>query len=281
MSRPRLSASLLLGTALFLTALGSGAQAIGEQMLPPIVSTPVTFSSEARDSIGIFSNVANALFKPAGDGPFPAVVLMHSCGGVLDPHIKQHAKELLSSGYVVLVVDSFGPRGLQNCAARVLSGSAGVVDAYAALAHLAARSYVDQARIYQVGYSWGAIVSTWLASPQSAAFAGSSTRFAATVSNYSTCRYQDKYQFVLHDIDRPVLMLMGTNDQELPPASCFPWLEKLQAAGAPIHWYLFPGATHAWDKPSQPGRGYVFNEAVTMDATARMLAFLSQFGRKP
>ena len=175
----------------------------------------------------MFTDIANSTFKPPGAGPFPAVVLMHSCGGVKNPHIKQHAQEILQQGYVVLVVDSFGPRGFENCAARVLSGSAGVADAYAALASLSVKPFVDKSRIYQVGYSWGAIIATMLASPQSATVVGSSSRFTATVSNYSSCSFENKYQLLLRDSDRPVLMLLGELDQELPPASCFPLLNEI------------------------------------------------------
>jgi dienelactone hydrolase len=268
------SAALGLGT-LLLTA-GAGAQDLRAQFLPPLILTPVAFEPEVRASIGTFTSVANTGFKPAGPGPFPAVVLMHSCGGVRQAHIKQHAQELLTANYVVLVVDSFGPRGLENCAARILSGSAGVADAYAALAFLSGQAFVDKSRIYQVGYSWGAIVATFLASPQSAGIFGSPLRFTASVANYSTCSFQDRFQFVLRDTDRPLLMLMGEQDQELPPATCFPLLDEMKAAGTLVEWHVFAGATHAWDRPSQPDRGYRFDAAVSAQATARMLEFLGR-----
>jgi dienelactone hydrolase len=256
--------------------LAVGAQDLKAQFLPPVDLKPVSFQPDVADSFGLFTSISNRAFKPAGDGPFPAVVLMHTCGGVRNPHIKQHAQELLKAGHAVLVVDSFEPRGVENCATRIVSGSAGVADAYAALAFLASRPFVDKSRIYQVGYSWGAIVSTMLASPQSAAIVGSSLRFAATVSNYSTCTYQNRYQLVLQDSDRPLLMLMGGQDQELPPASCFPLLPDMKARGSPVEWFVFPGATHSWDKPSQPERGYVYNDRVTAEATAKMLEFLAR-----
>lgn len=269
----RAATLLLLTSALPIWAF---AQDLREQFLPPIDLKPVTFDSEVKESIGLFTNISNATFKPAGSGPFPAVVLMHSCGGVKNPHMKQHAQELLKAGYAVVVIDSFGPRGIENCATRILSGSAGVADAYAALASVAARPFVDKSRIYQVGYSWGAIVSTMLASPQSAAIVGSPTRFTATVSNYSNCSYQGKYQLLLKDSDRPLLMLMGKRDQEMPLDTCFPLLDELKAAGAPVQWHIFSDATHSWDKPSQSDRGYAYNEQITNEATARMLAFLAQ-----
>lgn len=263
----------VLGAACFFRA---ASQDLRTQFLPPIELKPVVFESNVKDTIGAFTNIANSTFKPTGTGPFPAVVLMHTCGGVKNAHIKQHAQELLKEGYVVLVVDSFGPRGMENCATRILSGSAGVADAYAALASLAAREFVDKSRIYQVGYSWGAVVSTMLASPQSASIVGSSLRFTGTIANYSGCSYQGTYQLLLKDSDRPVLMLMGERDQDFPPTTCFPLLEEMKAADRPVQWYIFPGATHSWDKPSQTDRGYLYNEQVANEATVRMLAFLAQ-----
>ena len=272
--RTLISGVLALSAGIY--ASTATAQDLKAQFLAPLDFKPVSFEPEVKDSIGTFTSLANKTFKPSGNGPFPAVVLMHTCGGVRNPHIKQHAQELLKAGYVVLVVDSFEPRGVQNCATRIVSGSAGVADAYAALAFLAAKPFVDKSRIYQVGYSWGAIVSTMLASPQSATIVGSSLRFAATVSNYSNCSYQDKYQLVLRDSDRPFLMLMGDQDQELPSANCFPLLTDMKTQGSPVEWFIFPGATHSWDKPSQPDRGYVYNERVAEEATAKMLEFLAR-----
>lgn len=237
---------------------------------------PVTIEAEIKESIGTFTSISNYVFKPPGQGPFPAVVLMHTCGGIQNPHMREHGQEILKAGYVVLMLDSFSPRGIENCSRGPLSVAAGVVDAYAALAFLSNQSFVDKSRVYQVGYSWGAIVATLLASPQSATVAGSTLRFRGTVSNYSTCIYRDKYAFVLRDIDRPVLMLLGERDEELPPASCFPLLEEMKSAGLPIQWHIFPGATHGWDKDGQANRGYVYNEETAKEATRRLLEFLSQ-----
>src|SRR6266705_4020809 len=46
----------------------------------------------------------------AGEGPFPAVVQLHGCGG-LEAQSYRWARWLAEHGYVALVVDSFGPRG--------------------------------------------------------------------------------------------------------------------------------------------------------------------------
>ena len=253
------------------------AQDLKAQLTQPIDLKPVTFAAEAKASIGTFTDVANVVFKPAGDGPFPAVVLMHTCGGLKGPpnvHMKQHAQALLAAGHAVLVVDSFGPRGFDNCAARSPATSTGIADAYAALAHLAAQPFVDKARIYQAGYSWGAFASALLASPQSAQLVGAEQRFSATVVHYGSCAYK-QHALVLKDIDRPLLLLMGGRDTEVPSAPCFPLLDELKAAGKPVQWHVFPEATHGWDKPSLASRGYVYDAQVSQDATARMVAFFA------
>jgi dienelactone hydrolase len=255
-------------------------QELMSQFLPPLNFKPVSFDPDIRDSIGPDVSIGNKTFKPSGPGPFPAVVLMHGCGGVQIPHIRQHAQELLSAGYVVLVTDSYEPRGAKNCASGVIGGSVGVADAYAALAFLSEKSFVDRFRVYQVGFSWGAIISTMLASPQSASIVGATQRFAATVSTYGACSYQDKYRLLLRDSDRPVLMLLGEKDQELPSTTCFPLLPELKALGSPVEWVLYPGATHTWDQPSQPRRGTLFNERVTADANAKTLEFLARNWQK-
>lgn len=254
------------------------AQDLRAQLGASIDLKPVTFAAEAKDSIGIFTNVANTVFKPAGEGPFPAVVLMHTCGGLKGPpnvHMKQHAQSLLAAGHVVLVVDSFGPRGFDDCRARTPVSSTGVADAYAALAFLASKPFVDKARIYQVGYSWGAFMSALLASPQSAQLVGSEQRFAATVANYGSCAFKN-YALVLKDIDRPLLLLMAGRDTEVPPTPCFPLLDELKTAGKQVQWHVFPEATHGWDKPGLASLGYTYDSQITQDATARMLAFLGE-----
>lgn len=265
-------------------ALGAGllgwgspqAQPIEAQLMQPVELAPIKLEAKVEDSIGMFTDVANTIFKPAGGGPFPAAVLMHTCGGLKgtpNAHMKQHAQELLEAGYVVLVLDSFGPRGFPNCSVRLLSNAAGIADAYAALALLSVQPFVDRLRIYQIGYSWGALVSTLLASPQSARLAGSDLRFTASVANYGSCGYKEG-TLVLKDSDRPLLLLMGGRDGDVPPAPCFPLLDELKAAGVPVQWHVFPEASHAWDKQGLSGKGYVYDAKVSRDATARALAFM-------
>jgi dienelactone hydrolase len=58
--------------------------------------------------------IGGALFKPAGAGPFPAVVYMTGCGGIDGPLPRVVQKttpdQLLAKGVAILIVDSFTPR---------------------------------------------------------------------------------------------------------------------------------------------------------------------------
>ncbi len=90
------------------------------------------------------------LLKPDGAGPFPAVVILHDCSG-LGPRSSgspgRWGALLAAEGYVVLIPDSFLPRGFDNGVCTVPFSppvlktvpAAQAVDAYAALACICAR----------------------------------------------------------------------------------------------------------------------------------------------
>ena len=59
-------------------------------------------------------NIAGALFKPAGSGPFPGVVFMTGCAGLSSPEEiamqKTVIDHLLAKGVATLLVDPFTAR---------------------------------------------------------------------------------------------------------------------------------------------------------------------------
>src|SRR5436853_7755471 len=65
------------------------------------------------------------LFRPEGQGPFPAVVALHNCtglhnsAGTFGARYRDWGERLAKSGYVVLMPDSNGSRGAgSQCATR-------------------------------------------------------------------------------------------------------------------------------------------------------------------
>jgi dienelactone hydrolase len=239
-----------------------------------IATTSVSITSTASN--GALEPIPAALFKPDGQGPFPAVVIMHDCSG-LGPRSsgapERWARGLMGQGYVILIPDSFTTRGhaggvCTNSAPsrNEVSPSRRVGDAYAALAHLRTLPYVDGSRVGLMGGSHGG--STTLAcmvAPESdSAFLACEKRvgFAAAVALYPACaaryggwlgrrktgssgaitEYVGEYEPIA-----PLLILIGENDDWTPAEPCWKLTEVAQQAGYPVRIKIYPGALHSFD----------------------------------
>jgi len=246
------------------------------------------------------TNPRMGLYKPAGDGPFPAIVLAPHCNGLgslsgyPNLSIARWGKEMLDRGYVVLLVDSQGARGVDSTCIEPKAAVyhiRGALDVLQASAHLRKLGYVDKRRIAVVGFSWGAMAGLLAASKFNQSALRVDTPFAAFVSVYPLCATflvpsGRPYEIVNRDIDRPGLVLMGGDDSEAPADMC---LSKLQAAawqGAPVEWHVYPHATHCWDCAHLDGyskvdfRGtmveYRFDADATADTKRRIFGFLDK-----
>jgi dienelactone hydrolase len=78
----------------------------------PAASEIVEFHSTAV--LGEPVMLRGYLRRPSGTGPIPAVVLLHGCAGFAESLDQKWGPKLAKWGYVILTVDSFSARGLQN-----------------------------------------------------------------------------------------------------------------------------------------------------------------------
>ena len=259
---------------------------------PPASEPPVAFVLPATE-LGLFGGLSNKVFKPgsAAAGLLPVVVIGHTCGGVTRPHIRDRTKELLEAGFMVVTIDSYGPRGISECRGQTkVNQRHQVRDAYAALDMLSKLPDVDTRRIYYTGYSAGAMAGPMLTSTRYVPAGEKPLRFRAIVSNYGSCIYQHgpttpRIQLLPREIDTPILMLMAAQDKELRAADCFPQLDEMKAAGQPVFWHVYADTHHAWDQPGiqyshATGFGetsvYRYSASATTDSTRRMLEFFKQ-----
>ena len=81
----------------------------------------------------------DAIYRPPGEGPFPAVLVLHGCLGVRSKDTRW-AESLRDDGYVALVVDSMTGRGLTTldqrrnvCTGWTLWGGTRAADVLASL----------------------------------------------------------------------------------------------------------------------------------------------------
>jgi len=205
------------------------------------------------------------LSRPAGDGPFPAVVILHDCSG-LGPRSSgapwRWSSELTRRGYVTMWPDSFTTRGYPTgvCTETTRPRVTPVErarDAYAALRFLASLPYVDAKRIAVMGGSHGG--SSTLATIVDARGSASEGRFVAAVALYPGCGQS----FGAWTVKRangpivdysgafkpraPLLILIGELDDWTPAEPCRRLAAAAKAAGYPVELKVYPGAHHSFD----------------------------------
>jgi dienelactone hydrolase len=257
------------------------------------------------------------LSKPAGDGPFPAVVILHDCSG-LGPRSSGMAwrwsSELTQRGYVTIWPDSFTPRGrpkgvcIDATPPRVTyEQRAG--DAYAAHTYLASLPFVDARRISLMGGSHGgsSTLAAIVEGPENAKPAN--PRFAAAIALYPGCgrsfgawsvgrskepgRPIAVYAGVFKPL-APLLILTGELDDWTPAEPCRRLAAAAQSAGHPVEIKVYPGAHHSFDSilpvryvgqrinaNSPTGRGATTggNAEAWADAINQVARFLAQHAK--
>jgi dienelactone hydrolase len=183
--------------------------------------------------------VGGLLFRPSAENPAPAVVLLHTCGGLL-PHVTKDWPEYLTGlGYVVLSVDSYTPRGYSRCNERETWKEDQTKDAFGALDYLADQPFVDGSRVALIGFSAGAFAINELLLGRTRLRSGK-TNFAALISFYGRCTgplrsYTSK--------DTPLMQIVG--DLDTFYGICVnDWMKE-----TPIEVHVMKGAYHGFDQP--------------------------------
>lgn len=140
-------------------------------LLPATAQEIVHFRSADDNGPGqLATELEGRLFRPNGEGPFPALVGLHGCNGMMRPYTRSltalyraWGEELSRRGYVVLFVDSLGPRGHGEMCS--IGGFDPILllkrphDAYGALLYLQQQTFVRGDRIGLVGWSQGGAVA--------------------------------------------------------------------------------------------------------------------------
>jgi dienelactone hydrolase len=244
------------------------------------------------------------LFRPAGEGrrPSPAVVGLHGCSGMfrrystqLTPLYSAWAGDLTRHGYVLLLVDSLGPRQHgEMCSTEGFDLELyrkRPKDAYAALGYLQAQPFVRGDRVGVVGWSQGGGVTLFAIGPQHLGRPAVLPQgdFRAAVAFYpGACN--ERLQSTQWSASIPLLALIGAGDVWTPPGPCQALLAGAAARGSQVETIVYPGAYHGFDAPNNQIRelpeyrtraGVVpiigTDPAARADAIARVPAFLGRY----
>lgn len=186
-----------------------------------------------------------------GAGGVPAVVIVHSAGGV-GPHEWEWADELNGIGVATFVLDSFSGRGLAHMRGPTqFSPIRAIVDAYRALELLSTHPRIDPARIALMGFSYGGTVSLYASLTRFQRLHGApGVAFAAYVPFYPFCNYRLAAEEQVGE--RPIRIFHGAADDWMPIGPCREYVDRLRRAGKDIQLIEYGGAHHAFDVQRLP-----------------------------
>ena len=229
------------------------------------------------------------IYRPEGAGPFPAIIGMHDCAGLLNPvgniasKYREWAQLLVKNGFIVLFPESYGSRGLGNqCSVRnrmVRPDRERVADAIASRRWLQQQPDVRADHISLLGWSNGGSSALWTVRPQHKT--ADKLDFRSAVALYPACRRLDSTAWGTRV---PTLILMGASDDVSSPQDCERMVAGAKGRSAKIAIVVYPGAFHDFDHPSRPLQvrtGYAFStDGSGRIHTGTNAAALSSGGRK-
>jgi dienelactone hydrolase len=241
-------------------------------LLACATTTTVTF--KGSESL----TLKGTLMKPKGDGPFPAIVLLHGCegmGGAGSDSYNRWASRLKSWGYVTLLVDSFGPRGdsfiCSNDELMKKYVPKRAMDAHDAQSYLAGLKFVDPKRIAVMGWSHGALSTIASISEMPGK---DIVPFQASIAFYPYC-----YK-TLADLNAPLLILIGASDDWCPAELCSSSMPKGGKSTHEVILKVYQGAYHNFDWPDMDvifmGHVLQYNAEAASDSILQVRAFLEK-----
>lgn len=234
-----------------------------------IITVTPAFSSEMVSIKGARQDTVIArLTKPEGKGTFPAIILLHGAIG-FDQHYEDWAARLASWGYVALLLDGFGSRGLSS-----LSDPPSTLahDICHAKSYLSGLPFVDPQRIGVIGWS----------QKGSAALATLCVRFSSLQKEHPFRAVVTFYPYcfrALADFDFPLLILIGELDDKCPVTLCMERMPSKRTENEVIL-KVYPRAFHGFDvvgiDTSYMDHRYRYNPTAAVDSIIQVKTFLAK-----
>jgi len=220
-------------------------------------SKPVSYKSGDETVQGI-------LYTPSGNGPFPAIIVIHEWWGLND-WVKEQASKLADQGYVALAIDLY--RGkvatTPDEAHEIMRGvpeDRAKRDLHAAFEFLKSQPNVKKDRIGSIGWCMGGGYSLDVALQE--------PTLAAAVINYGHLATDLD---AIKKINAPILGLFGAQDHGITPDDVKKFGATMDQLGKKIDVTIYPDAGHAFENPNNKD-GYRAADAA--DAWNRTIDFL-------
>ncbi|MEW6504656.1 MAG: dienelactone hydrolase family protein [Chloroflexota bacterium] len=250
--------SLIGGLVLLLVGSVLVDMALGVNRLTAVTNTTIP-------AVGDGPDVRAYVAIPPGEGPFPAVIMIHEFYG-LNQSIVGKAQGLAEGGYVVVAPDTF--RGsttgwIPRAIFQVITTPPERVnqDLDSVFTWLASQPKVNPQRIAIMGFCYGGRASLL--------YSLHNPNLAATVVFYGSPVTDVE---VLRQLPGPVLGIFGGADQSIPLEQVRAFETALQQAGVPHEISVYDGQPHAFVTDMESIRA----GGVQGQAWAQLLSFLDR-----
>lgn len=185
---------------------------------------------------------------------YSIVLITHNSAGVDERH-HRYARHLNTLGISAVVLDHWGARGVSNAqwdfvsaARRGASAHNMVIDVYHSVAYFKDRGYTN---VGYIGESMGGGVGILLSKREwqhhfRRVSGKEPVTLTAIASLYGNCNERYVYDNYLNV---PLLILIGSEDQDAPAETCKSYADYANAKGAKYQFVELPGQHHDFDAP--------------------------------
>ena len=221
--------------------------------------------------VGVNKNMNAELMTPDGAGPYPAILLLHTSGGLQAGDL-DYARRLVAEGYVVLVPSFLNAYGIvaKNRQSTFTTFAQAIYDDFvASLEQLRGQAKVNGKKLGAVGFSNGGYFALWLAARGQVQVGVS---YYGALTGAGTDRTLDRFQQAFTANSSPVLILHGSADSTVPVRKAADLDELLSSARATHDFRSYADAEHRFDRDRGAG-----NEAAAADAWTRTQDYLKKF----
>lgn len=210
-------------------------------MVAEKLATVIEVPAQRHDGQSV--KMEGILATPDGDGPFPAIVMVHGSNGLVTPYCYGAVvRQFLATGHVVLIPASTTARGADGNHLLDYSFLDQVNYAQGAAAKLASMDSVDSQRIGVWGHSRGGLTVLHGAASDESTFGGT---FKAAIAAAPQCPASAREPVI------PTLLVIGANDLSVSVDACTDFANKLES-GANFRMLLLPDSGHAFWSAKAP-----------------------------
>ncbi|HWJ01778.1 MAG TPA: dienelactone hydrolase family protein [Burkholderiales bacterium] len=251
-------------------ALGVGALAMAYGLMPDYARAQTISFTDSRIKAQYVSyaspggngeKMRGYLVQPAGQGPWPAVLVIHENRG-LNPYVEDVARRAAVAGFIALAPDGLTPAGGypgNDDDGRELQAKLDQAKLRADMlngAKFLKTHKLSNGKLGATGFCWGGGTTNYLAVAMGADLQAAAPFYGAAAETASVGK-----------IKAPILAHLAENDpriNEMYPA----YEDALKKAGARYEIHVYPGTQHGFHNNSTPR----YNEAAAKLAWDRTIA---------